>query len=92
MLSLCCRALVPGHLFYHKLTDSAKQPRRQRSLHPFVPDAKQFLRTIKEQNIDMARWVDHAWSEKWRNGASRLHSVISDAEPRPSGSALPRAA
>ena len=90
MLSLSCWALVPGHLLYHKLADPAKQPRQLRSWHPFVPAAKEFFRTIEEQNINVAWWADHVWSAKWRNSASRLCSFIPDAEPRPLGLALPR--
>ena len=92
MLSLSCRALVPGHLLYNKLVDPAKLPRRLRSRHPFVPAAKQFLRTIKEKNVNVAWWADHAWSVEWRNNASRLRSFIPDARPCPLGLALPRPA
>ena len=92
MLSLSCLALVPGHLLYHKLVDPAKQPRRLKSQHPFVPAAKQFLRTIKEKNINVTRWADHSWSAEWCNSASRLCSFIPDAGPLPLGLALPRPA
>ena len=92
MLSLSYRALVPGHLLYHKLADPAKQPQQLKSRHPFVPAAKQFLRTIEEQNINVTGWVDHAWSAEWSNSASRLCSFIPDAGPHPQELALPRPA
>ena len=63
-----------------------------RSWYPFVPAAKQFFRTIKEQNINVACWMNHAWSVEWRNSASRLRSFIPDAGPRPLGLALSRPA
>ena len=50
-----------------------------------MPAAKQFLRTIKEQNINVAQWADHAWNAKWRNSASRLRFFIPDAGPCPTG-------
>ena len=92
MLSLSCRALAPGHLLYHKLADPAKQPQRLRSRHPLVPAAKQFLRTIDEQNINVAWWVDHAWSAELCNSASGLRSFIHNAGPHPLGLALLRPA
>ena len=49
MLCLNCQALVPGHLLYHKLADPAKQPQQLRSWYPFVPAAKQYLKTIKDK-------------------------------------------
>ena len=51
MPSLSCLTLVSGRLLYQKLADLAKQPRRLRSQYPFMPAAKQLLRTIEEQNI-----------------------------------------
>ena len=48
----------------------AKQPQQLKSQHPFVPAAKQFLRTIEEQNINVVQWADHAWSAKWCNCAT----------------------
>ena len=92
MLSFSYRALVPGHLLHHELADPAKQPRQLRSWHPFVPAVKEFLRTIKEQNINVARWVDHTWSAELCNSASRLCSYIPDTRPRPLVLALPRPA
>ena len=71
MLSLSCWPLVPGHLLCHKLVDPAKQPWRQRLQHSLVPAAKQFLRTIEEPSINVAHWVDHAWSAEQHNSASR---------------------
>ena len=62
MLSLGCWPLIPGHLLDHKLADPAKQPRRLKPRHPFVPAAKHFLGTIREQKIKVAQWVDHSWS------------------------------
>ena len=59
---------------------------------PHVPAAKQFLRTIKEQNINVVWWADHAWSAEWHNCAFRLHSFIPDAGPNLLGLALPRPA
>ena len=92
MLFLSCQSLVPGHLLYHKLADPSKQPQQLRSWYPFVPAAKELLRTIEEQNINMAWWADHAWNAEWRNSASRLHSFIPDARPRLLILALPRPA
>ena len=57
-----------------------------------MPAAKQFLRTIDEQNINVAQWADHAWSAEWRNRASRHRTFIPDARPRPLGLVLPRPA
>ena len=57
-----------------------------------MPAAKQFLRTIEEQSINVAWWVDHAWSAEWHNSVSRLCSFIPDAGPHPLGLALPKPA
>ena len=89
MLSLCCWALAPGHLLYHKLADPAKQHRQLKSRHPFVPATEQFFRTIEELNINVARWADHAWSAEC---ASSLCSFIHDARPHPQGLAMSRPA
>ena len=57
---------------------------------PFVPAAKQFLRTIEEENINVTCWAAHVWSAEWCNSASRLPCFIPDARPHPPGLALSR--
>ena len=92
MPSLSRWTVVPDHLLYRKLADPAKQPQQLCSWYPFVTAAKQFLRTIKDQDINVVHWVHHVGSAEWPNSASRLRLFVPIAGPRPLGLAMPRLA
>ena len=42
--------------------------------------------------ISAARWADHRWSIRWREGTSRLHSFFDDVDALPPGMGLPKTA
>ena len=79
-LSLASQSLEPGYTLYNYF----KRPmtkRRLKSRKPFVIEAQGLL----AQNTNAPTWIHYTWKENWTKQITRLHFLVTDVGPLPSG-------
>ena len=91
-LSLANRATLNlDHILHEQLVGKQNAHQgRLKSRRPFVPAAQKLLDSRTESDYRAAQWMDYVWNMEYLKSASRFHTFIPRASPKPLGMGLPR--